>query len=139
MDTPLTARHLKEIATDLEWTQQDIQVKTGIDRTVVSNHLSGKRPIRDEHLADYIRVVPGIDKLRLLTAWIRDVMHEDDLSTLLNADEARLAQEASTWLPPLTDEQRDSLQWLAGEMIKDRDLDDWTRTTIRRLGYKPQP
>lgn len=79
--------------------------------------------------------VPGIDKLRLLIVWIRDVFDEDDLSYLLGADDARLQDEAATWIPSLSDEQKDSLQWLAGEMVKDREMNDWMLSMIRRLGF----
>ncbi len=137
MHTPLTARHLKDIAESLEWTQMDIHNRTGIDRTYVSSHLAGKRPIRDEHLAAYVRMVPGVDKIRLLIAWIRDVFHPDDQPQLLGSDDARLAEEAATWLPPLNDTQTEALKWLAGEMIKDNELDVWMQGMLRTLGFKP--
>lgn len=138
ISTPLTARHLTEIATDLEWTHARLAEKSGIERTVVTNHLSGERPIRDTHIAAYISAVPGIDKLRLLIVWIRDVFETDDLTYLLGADDAKLKEEAATWLPALADDQRHAVQWLSGEMIKDRELNEWLLSLIRRLGYKPE-
>lgn len=135
MDTPLTARHLKEISTDLEWTQQDWADRTGIDRTYVSSHLAAKRPIRDEHLAAYVRAVPGIDKQRLLSAWIRDVFDADDLPRLLNED-GHIHEDAANWLPGPNEEQRSELLWLAGERVKDSELDKWLATLLRRLGYE---
>lgn len=139
METPLTSRHLREIASSLDWTQHEIAARTGIVQSTVARHLTGHRPIRDEHLSAYVRIVPGVDKTRLLTAWIRDVFHEDDLPQLLGADDASLAEEASTWLPPLNTEQSSALQWLAAEMIKDRELDAWMLGMLRSLGYKPSP
>lgn len=137
MDTPLTARQLSEIVSELEWSQQDLESRSKIVRTTISTHLSGKRPIRDEHLAAYIAAVPGPDKIRLLAAWITDVLKEDDRSEVLTLDQSHLAEDVASWLPPLNDTQRSALQWLADAMVKDRELDDWILSLLQRLGFVP--
>lgn len=56
--------------------------------------------------------------------------------SLLNADDARLKEESATWIPSPSPEQRAALTWLAGEMVKDAEMNDWMLGMIRSLGYE---
>lgn len=138
MKTPLTSQLLCRIAEDLGWTHHQIATQTGIVQSTVTRHLSADRDVRDEHLSAYMSAVPSVDKPRLLAAWLRDVLAPADSEYLLDSGSGRLNREVADWLPELPPDQRHRLQWLAGEMLRDTELQGTITRLIGHLGYKPE-
>lgn len=69
------------------WTELKLAVLSGILPSVVSAHLCGKRPIRPQHLAAYLRLLDRQERIAFLDAWLRDNMDYEVIANLLDGTE----------------------------------------------------
>ena len=65
------------------WTELKLAEMSGILPSVVSAHLCGKRPIRPQHLAAYLRVLDRQERVAFLDAWLRDNIGYEVIANLL--------------------------------------------------------
>jgi hypothetical protein len=72
-----------------DWTELKLAVLSGILPSVVSAHLCGKRPIRPQHLAAYLRVLDRQERVAFLDAWLRDNMDYEVIANLLDGTKTR--------------------------------------------------
>jgi hypothetical protein len=70
------------------WTELKLAVLSGILPSVVSAHLCGKRPIRPQHLAAYLRLLDRQERIAFLDAWLRDNMDYEVIANLLDGTKA---------------------------------------------------
>jgi transcriptional regulator with XRE-family HTH domain len=71
------------------WTELKLAEMSGIFPSVVSAHLCGKRPIRPQYLAAYLRVLDRQERVAFLDAWLRDNMGYELLANLLDGTKTR--------------------------------------------------
>jgi hypothetical protein len=71
------------------WTELKLAEMSGIVPSVVSAHLCGKRPVRPQHLAAYLRVLDRQERVAFLDAWLRDNMGYEVLANLLDGTKTR--------------------------------------------------
>jgi len=135
LKTPLTLAVLTNICADQNWTQSTLEKATGIERSTISHHRSGERPVRDKHLIKYLSAVPASDRPRLLAAWLRDTQVPETLDVIFPPGSNLMDAKVADWQPSLSDTDRTALEWLASEMLRDSELADMIRTLIRRLGH----
>src|SRR5262245_5558687 len=67
-----------------KWDELKLAEVTGILPSVISAHLSGKRPIRPQHLAGYLRILDRHERSALLDAWLQDNVDYDAIANLLD-------------------------------------------------------
>jgi hypothetical protein len=72
-----------------DWTELKLAVLSGILPSVVSAHLCGKRPMRPQHLAAYLRVLDRRERVAFLDAWLRDNMDYEVIANLLDGTKTR--------------------------------------------------
>ena len=72
-----------------DWTELKLAEMSGILPSVVSAHLCGKRPIRPQHLAAYLRVLDRQERVAFLDAWLRDNMDYEVIANLLDGTKTR--------------------------------------------------
>jgi hypothetical protein len=68
-----TSRYLAKILDAHKWNEKTLAQRTGISRSMVSRHLTGKRKISVEHLTAYWRSILPTERNGLLTAWLVDI------------------------------------------------------------------
>jgi hypothetical protein len=71
------------------WTELKLAEMSGIFPNVVSAHLCGKRPIRPQHLAAYLRLLDRQERVAFLDAWLRDNMGYKLIAILLDGTKTR--------------------------------------------------
>lgn len=119
------------------WDQNELAKKSGISRAVVSFHVTGSRPIRDDHLAAYITALDKYEQSMLVAAWLRDVLPEAARLNILDTQSTRLSESVTTWSPELTAEQRNMLQFWSEKIAADPELADTFRAITRKAGWIP--
>ncbi|HRJ09308.1 MAG TPA: hypothetical protein PK490_14985 [Prosthecobacter sp.] len=107
-----------------------------MNRAVVSFHLTGARPIRDDHLSAYCRCLDAEEKARLVSAWLRDALAPEDAATVLDPGTHRLQEEVRAWRPGLTDRQKSQLEFWASRLVADPDLAEIFDIITRRAGWQ---
>jgi hypothetical protein len=112
--------------------------QAGVARSVLSTHLSGARKIRPNHLAKYMTVLDHEEQPKLLAGWLRDNFPEDVSVHLLNDARDNLRPEVREYVPPMDDEHRRMLAWLAREMARDAELAELFTLLSARAGYRPR-
>lgn len=75
---------------------------------------------------------------KLLAAWLRDNFPDDVTAHLLNDVRDNLSPEVKDYAPPLDDDHRKMLAWLAREMARDGELADLFTLLSARAGYRPR-
>src|SRR5438552_18700746 len=60
-----------------KWNELKLAEVSGILPSVISAHLSGRRPIRPQHLAAYLRVLDRQERGALLDAWLQDNVNRE--------------------------------------------------------------
>lgn len=98
-----------------DWDELDLARVAGILPSVISAHLSGRRPIRPQHLAAYLRVLDRSERSALLDAWLQDNVNRDVIANLLDGtrtDSMRSVEE----------NQRRMLDWWAMAIARDSKL-----------------
>jgi len=66
-----------------KWDELKLAEVSGILPSVISAHLSGRRPIRPQHLAAYLRVLDRQERSALLDAWLQDNVGREVIANLL--------------------------------------------------------
>jgi len=66
------------------WTELKLAVLSGTLPSGVSAHLCGKRPIRPQHLAAYLRVLDRQERAALFDTWLRDNVGYEVIANLLD-------------------------------------------------------
>jgi transcriptional regulator with XRE-family HTH domain len=137
--TPLTAKALNNVITANGWDQSELATRADLHGSAVSLHLSGKRPVRDDHLPAYCRAIGRTEQAMLVSAWLQDTLDESTVANVLDNSTNRLNEEARTWRPGLNDEQRQMLDWWAAKLAADDELDHIFRAITRKAGWTPPP
>lgn len=136
MTTPLTARVLNAHLDAHQLSQTELSQRARIAGQVVHYHLSGKRPVRDDHLSSYLQALDSLDRPMLLAAWLRDILSAELISQLLDTTHpSRLAESIRAWTPQLDHEQRRMFDWWAAQLVRDPELDAIFRAITRKAGY----
>ena len=120
------------------WTQGNLAKESGVDRTEISKQLAGKQPIGHQHLFQYLKVLNYQDGLQLLIAWLRDNFGREFAQEFLNAAGDDLSDEVKAWTPPLDDEDKQMLAWLAREIARDGDMEELLKLICAKAGYRPK-
>jgi hypothetical protein len=94
------------------WTELKLAEISGILPSVVSAHLCGKRPIRPQHLAAYLRVFDRQERAALLDAWLSDNVGHEVIANLLNGTKTGS-------MPSLEENQCRMLDWWATAIARD--------------------
>jgi hypothetical protein len=135
MKTPLSAKVLKQIITELGWDQSEIAMRVKLARPQISCHLSGARPIRDDHLSKYMRVLPQAESVRLLAAWMQDVFDAKILMALNNGKE--WGEVARQKIIPGKGVDA-ALIWWGEQMLRDREMETMFLALSARLGFNQE-
>jgi hypothetical protein len=85
---------------------------SGILPSVVSAHLSGKRPIRPQHLAAYLGVLDRPERVAFLDAWLRDNVGHEAIANLLDGTK-------TDSMPSGEENQCRMLDWWATAIARD--------------------
>jgi hypothetical protein len=85
---------------------------SGILPSVVSAHLCGKRPIRPQHLAAYLRVLDRQERVAFLHAWLRDNVDHNVIANLLEGTK-------TDSMPSTEENQCRMLDWWATAIVRD--------------------
>ena len=80
----LSSQLLYRLMNFRDWTELKLAVMSGILPSVVSAHLCGKRPIRPQHLAAYLRVLDRQERAALFDTWLRDNVGYEVIANLLD-------------------------------------------------------
>jgi hypothetical protein len=134
----LTARVLRDIMDSRDWSQTILAKRAGIAPSVVSAQLSGNRTVRDEHLHGYLAVLDGVERRKLLAAWMWDSFEPAIVGDLLAQSRMktkRLRSQVAEWGPELDVEQQQMLRWWGTELPRDSELDEVFRAITRRCGF----
>jgi hypothetical protein len=86
--------------------------RSGILPRVVSAHLCGKRPIRPQHLAAYLRVLDRQQRVAFLHAWLRDNVDHNVIANLLDGTK-------TDSMPSTEENQCRMLDWWATAIARD--------------------
>lgn len=131
MKTPLTAKILREVLSDLQWDQTETSIRVKLARPQVSFHLAGVRPIRDEHLPKYLKALPSDQALKVLNAWMKDVVKCESLNGLGKDQWAKVAKVQIDTTPKI----KAVMQWWAEQIASDSEMESIFVTLSRRLGF----
>lgn len=135
MKNKIASKVLLKILDARDWTQGELAARTGIARSMVSEHLSGQRAIRDDHLNAYLTAFDHHERQIMLSAWVRDTLSPEVISDVLNVTENRVREEVAAWSPGLDHEQKQMLGWWAQQLARDPELDAIFRAITRKAGY----
>jgi hypothetical protein len=97
------------------WNGRELAEHSGIVPSVVSAHLSGKRPIRPHHLAAYLSVLDRHERAAFLGTWLRDNLRHELIADLLEGTK-------TDSMPALEENQRRMLDWWATAIARDSKL-----------------
>ena len=136
--TSNTAEVLETAIKMLGWDQTDLSKKSDLHTSVVSMHLSNKRPIRDDHIAAYCKALPSKQQALLVAAWLRDALPEDALAAVFEAGEThgKLNEAVRTWAPTLDEELQEMLDYWTTQLATDTELAEIFRIATRRAGFR---
>jgi hypothetical protein len=132
----LSARVLYQILQGRDWNQGDLSSRTGIVRSMISEQLSGQRPIRDDHLVPYLSAFDRTERQVFLAAWLRDTLSSDVINDVLDVEGNRVQKQVAEWCPLLDPEQTKMLNWWSVELARDPELDAIFRAITRKAGYR---
>lgn len=138
-NTPLASHVLSGVLKMHSWDQNELAKQSGISRAVVSFHLTGSRPIRDDHLAAYITALDKYEQSQLVAAWLQDTLPAAALENVLDSTSNTLREDVRTWSPDLTPEQQHMLQFWAAKIAADPELAGIFRSITRKAGWEPAP
>jgi hypothetical protein len=133
--TPQASKALNSALLMHGWDQLSLAKACGLHNSVVSLHLSGKRPIRDDHLAAYCTAIDRTEQVQLVAAWIRDTLPESAQAAVLDPGGNRLADDVVEWRPGLDPEQQAMIAWWTTKLATDRELDHIFRAITRKAGF----
>jgi transcriptional regulator with XRE-family HTH domain len=118
------------------WTEIRLAKETGISRAVVSQHVSGKRPISYNDLLRYLKVLNSQERPKLLWAWLSDHLPAELQEDLFSASGEDLAQAVTEFVPGLDAEHQALFSWWAREVSRDGELDDLLKLLSAKAGYR---
>jgi len=95
-----------------DWDELKLAQVAGILPGVISAHLSGRRPIRPQHLGAYLRVLDRPERSALLDAWLQDNVNRELISNLLDGTR-------TDSMRSVEDNQRRMLDWWAMAIARD--------------------
>jgi hypothetical protein len=137
--TPQTSKILAAALLGHGWEQNDLARESGINRATISMHLSGLRPIRDDHLALYITALDKSEQSRLVSAWLQDTLPADVITNVLDITTHSVREEVRTWRPGLTPEQAEMMDWWAAKLAEDDELARIFHAITSKAGWQPTP
>lgn len=137
--TPRTVKILSAALQMHGWEQNDLARLTGINRTQISFHLNGSRPVRDDHLAAYITALAKAEQSRLVSAWLQDTLPAEVIANVLDITSNSVREEVRAWRPGLTSEQMDMLDFWAAKFTEDDELARIFRAITIKGGWQPDP
>lgn len=137
--TPRTVKILSAALQMHGWEQNDLARLTGINRTQISFHLNGSRPIRDDHLALYTTALDKAERILLVSAWLQDTLPPDAVQDVLESASNSVREEVRAWRPGLTSEQADMIDFWVAKLVDDDELARIFVTITRRSGWQPKP
>jgi hypothetical protein len=108
----LSSQLLSRLLDLRDWNELKLAEHSGIARSVVSAHLSGRRPIRPHHLAAYLRVLDRQERAAFLSTWLRDNLDHEVIADLLDGTK-------TDSMSSLQENQRRMLDWWATAIASD--------------------
>lgn len=95
-----------------DWDELKLAQVAGVLPSVISAHLSGRRPIRPQHLGAYLRVLDRPERSALLDAWLQDNANREMIANLLDGTRTDAMRSVE-------DNQRRMLDWWAMAIARD--------------------
>ena len=135
--TPRTAKVLAGALKVHGWEQIDLAKKSGVNRSTISLHLNGSRPIRDDHLALYITALDKAEQSRLVSAWLQDTLPPDAVQDVLDSASNSVREEVRAWRPGLTPEQAEMINFWVAKLVEDDELARIFGAITRKAGWTP--
>jgi transcriptional regulator with XRE-family HTH domain len=117
----LSSQLLSRLLDLRHWSELKLAERSEIARSVVSEYLSGQRPIRPQHLAAYRRVLDRQERAAFLSTWLRDNLDRELITDLLDGTK-------TDSMPALEENRRRMLDWWATAIAHDSKL----AKTLRR-------
>jgi hypothetical protein len=111
------------------WPELKLAALSGMLPSVVSAHLSGKRPIGRQHLAAYLRVLDRQERVAFLDAWLRDNMGHEVIANLLDGTRTHS-------MTSVEENQCRMLDWWATAIARDSKVAKIFSCFITRDGFK---
>jgi hypothetical protein len=108
----LSSQLLSRLLDLRDWNELKLAEHSGIARSVVSAHLSGRRPIRPHHLAAYLRVLDRQERAAFLSTWLRDNLDHEVIADLLDGTK-------TDSMSSLQENQRRMLDWWTTAIASD--------------------
>lgn len=133
--TPKTAKVLSNCLLMHSWQQGDLAALSKIHPSVVSLHVRGTRPIRDDHLSAYLPCLDAPEQRDLLAAWLQDVLPQSVQEHVLEPTGNRLNAAVTTFALGLTLEQQDMLRFWAEKIAVEDDLAAIFAAITRKAGH----
>lgn len=134
--TPLSAKLLAGALTLNSWTQAELATAAGVSQAIISLHLTGTRPIRDDHMAAYAAALPRDDLESFVAAWLQDVLPPAAQEIILSTSTCTLSEAVKSWRPGLDEEQKHMIDWWASKLAADPELDGIFRSISRKAGWQ---
>jgi transcriptional regulator with XRE-family HTH domain len=125
----LSSQELSRILNLRGWSERKLAERSGIVPSVVSGHLSGKRAIRSNHLAAYLKVLDRQERAMFLGAWLRDNLDHELVTDLLDGTKTES-------MPALKENQRRMLDWWATAIARDSKLAKIFSHLTTKAGFK---
>jgi hypothetical protein len=119
------------------WSESRLAKESGITRSVVSEHVSGERPVSVKDLTRYMKGLSHQEPPQLFSAWIRDNLPTDLVQDLLNV-ENKLTSDVTGWVPILEDESKRMLSWCAREIARDPEWETFFKLLCVMGGYRSE-
>ena len=111
------------------WPELKLAALSGMLPSVVSAHLSGKRPIGGQHLAAYLRVLDRQERVAFLDAWLRDNVGHEVIANLLDGTKTHS-------MTSVEENQCRMLDWWATVIARDSKVAKIFSCFITRDGFK---
>jgi hypothetical protein len=125
----LSSQELSRILNLRGWSERKLAEVSGIVPSVVSTHLSGKRVIRSQHLAAYLKVLDRQERVMFLGAWLRDNLDHVLVADLLDGTK-------TDSMPTLEENQRRMLDWWATAIARDSKVAKIFSHLTTKAGFK---
>jgi len=119
------------------WTESQLAKESGIARGVISEHVSGKRPISLKDLIRYMKGLNHQERPGLFSAWVRDNWPVELVQDLLNSRD-RLTRNVTGWVPILDEDNKRMLSWCAREIARDPEFEGFFKLLCVMAGYRPE-
>jgi hypothetical protein len=111
------------------WPELKLAALSGMLPSVVSAHLSGKRPIGGQHLAAYLRVLDRQERVAFLDAWLRDNVGHEVIANLLDGTKTHS-------MTSVEENQCRMLDWWATAIARDSKVAKIFSCFITRDGFR---